>query len=466
MSILFKQNPKKTRRLDLARAMLASGMNASPVQHPMQAVARVTQSWAGNKIMKEAEEAEEAKRKRTREALSSILSGRTPPFNPDSVPNPVEGTGGIVPANPVKNAIIREERQANSNGPTYFNDGQEIGVGGNNVSPSPKHITGKDTEPVLRPQQTIDRRMALANALMGNPDTADYGIEMAFNLAMEKPEVRKIITDARGRKRYQDTGDFLFEDMSGYDKDILSPEALAQKRQVAEAGRSSVTVSPGMQESERQKAYGKSVGGFYGNQFSQLQEGAQSAMQNNARLDRLDQLLDQVNTGATAGITQPLKRYAQDFGIDLEAMGITNDTGPAEAAQALSNQMALELRNPAGGAGMPGALSDRDREFLTSMVPQMTTTPEGRKMLIETKRRQNKRAIEVARLARDYQQRNGMLDAGFYQELQNFSDANPLFADMGEPPQQSQSIRGGAAEAVKELNGKRYIKINGRWYQQ
>lgn len=225
-------------------------------------------------------------------------------------------------------------------------------------------------------------------------------------------------------------------------------------------------INMGPQETERQKAYGKSVGGFFGDQFSQLQEGVNKAVSDNSRLDRLDQLLDQVNTGAASSFTQPLKRYAKDFGMDLESMGITDDTGAAEAASALANQMALELRNPAGGAGMPGAMSDKDREFLVSMVPQLTNTQGGRKLLIETRRRQNKRSMEVAQLARQYQQQNGQLDAGFYEALQKHAEANPLFIDLVDKNTPSNTTQTSEAQQVKTLEGKQFIKINGKWYQQ
>ena len=58
-------------------------------------------------------------------------------------------------------------------------------------------------------------------------------------------------------------------------------------------------------------------------------------------------------------------------------------------------------------------------------------------MLLETRRRMNKRSMEVAELARQYQQKRGMLDSGFYKELEAFSEANPLFEDLrvSETPQ-------------------------------
>jgi hypothetical protein len=93
--------------------------------------------------------------------------------------------------------------------------------------------------------------------------------------------------------------------------------------------------------------------------------------------------------------------------------------------------MALQLRNPSGGAGMPGALSDRDVQFLRAMVPGLAKTPEGNKLIIETARKLSQREIQVAQLARDYRKKKGQLDEGFYDQLKVFSDANPLFETGG-----------------------------------
>src|SRR3546814_10728693 len=148
-----------------------------------------------------------------------------------------------------------------------------------------------------------------------------------------------------------------------------------------------------------------------------MQEAATAATSSNARLDRLGQLLENVATGKTAPTTQAIKAVAKSAGFDLEAFGITDDVGPAEAAAALSNQMALELRNPAGGPGMPGAMSDSDRDFLRTMEAGIEQTPQGRKLMIETQKRINDRNIEIARMSRNYRKKNGRLDEGFYDEL-------------------------------------------------
>jgi hypothetical protein len=82
---------------------------------------------------------------------------------------------------------------------------------------------------------------------------------------------------------------------------------------------------------------------------------------------------------------------------------------------------------------MPGAMSDKDREFLVNMMPGISRTPGGNKLLVETMKKLAQRDVEVAQLARDYRNRRGKLDEGFYNELRQFSEANPLFQDTRKP---------------------------------
>lgn len=190
-----------------------------------------------------------------------------------------------------------------------------------------------------------------------------------------------------------------------------------------------VTLKPlvnfGGQETERQKKYGGSIGTYYGELFTGLQGAAREGRKQSANLDRLDQLLDQTETGFGQEFILKAKKLGETLGF--ETAGIGTDVAPAEAAMALSNEMALQLRNPAGGAGMPGSLSDKDREFLVSMVPGLGQTRGGRKLLIRARKKIAKRAENVAKMARKYHQKNGAIDAGFEDELAEWSEKNPLF---------------------------------------
>ena len=150
-----------------------------------------------------------------------------------------------------------------------------------------------------------------------------------------------------------------------------------------------------------------------------------------ATLNRLETLLSDPNVRQGAGAQAALQaaRIAKGvFGIDTEGLG------PAEAVNAISNQFALELRNPSGGAGMPGALSDKDREFLQSLTPGLERTPEGNKLIIDYMKRLAKRDLEIEGLRRDYIKQNKRLDDGFYEKLSEFSEKNPLFPEASAAP--------------------------------
>ena len=211
-------------------------------------------------------------------------------------------------------------------------------------------------------------------------------------------------------------------------------------------------------------AEAKAVGGYFGDTYKTIQNQGMGAPTQIAKLNRLDQLLDQVDTGKFSGTMQFFKAAAKDAGIDLEALGIKDDVAPAEAAAALANEMALDLRSTGDGGGMPGAMSDKDREFLVAMTPNIAQTAEGRKLLISARKKMLERQREVARLARDYRKNNGQLDEGFFDELQTYSDANPLFSDDDMTTMETARLPvvSSPAEAAKLPPGARFRTPDGR----
>lgn len=215
----------------------------------------------------------------------------------------------------------------------------------------------------------------------------------------------------------------------------IGPEGAPQSAEPPMApGPQIVTTAPGKPggtnvtvNSQQEGSFSKELGKQMAQRYDEIESGAIQANNMTNRLDRLGTLLDQVNTGRFAGGVLALKQAARGVGIDLESLGVTDDVGPAEAAKALSNELALQLRSPAGGAGMPGAMSDKDREFLVSMVPGLMNSPEGRRAMIETSKKLNQRSVDVAKMARAYMAENGQLDQGFFTALQMWSEENPLF---------------------------------------
>lgn len=185
----------------------------------------------------------------------------------------------------------------------------------------------------------------------------------------------------------------------------------------AGASRTSVNVNQ-TQEKEENKAVGK----YFGEQYSDIQKAGLSAGGKINRVERMNQLLEGVNTGKLAPLGVEIASTAQSLGFNIDPK-----LGNKQAAEALANEMALEMRNPSGGAGMPGAMSDKDREFLKQIVPGIEKTPQGRKLITESMIKLANRDREVAKMARQYRKKNGTLDEGFFEQLQGYSDSNPLF---------------------------------------
>lgn len=177
-----------------------------------------------------------------------------------------------------------------------------------------------------------------------------------------------------------------------------------------------------------EKAYDQALGKEFADQNISIAKGAGDARRKIATLDRIGQLLSdpKIYTGAGGDQVLQVKRLAKLIGVDV------GDVSGAEAARALSNQFALELRNPAGGAGMPGAMSDKDREFLQASVPSLQQSPQGNAKIVDYMKRVANRAIQVEKLRQDYVRKNGRLNEGFYQALSQFSEANPLFPEAGQ----------------------------------
>lgn len=175
-----------------------------------------------------------------------------------------------------------------------------------------------------------------------------------------------------------------------------------------------------IQTQEREEA--KKVGGGFGEQYIALQKADVDSRAKMAKYDRMDQLLSGMQTGKLTPAFTQIQSIADSFGITVD-----KSLPAKQAFQALSGEIALTLRNPSGGAGMPGALSDKDLKFLQSMTPDLGKTTEGNKLIIETARALAKRDQDVARMAREYRKQHGQFDEGFFDKLDEYSKANPLF---------------------------------------
>lgn len=263
-------------------------------------------------------------------------------------------------------------------------------------------------------------------------DFAGYGQAlMARNPQMGMPFIQ---AGAKQGPQYKEVGGRLVAIQDGkvseayappeQKKDWENPAWVETQLRLRKAGAPSVSV-----DNRQENAFSAEIGKENAKTYGDLMKSGAMAQSKVNKLSRLSSLLDQSGqTGKLTPAASELASVAASIGIKVDPK-----LNYQQAAMALSNEMALELRNPAGGAGMPGALSDRDREFLVGMVPSLSKTPEGNKMLIETAKKLAQREAQVAKMAREYKAKTGRFDEGFYQMLSEFSAANPLFDDVAKP---------------------------------
>lgn len=121
-----------------------------------------------------------------------------------------------------------------------------------------------------------------------------------------------------------------------------------------------------------------------------------------------------VTQGPLGGASLAVKKTLNAFGVDAGA------TAPAEALNALGNAISLRLRDPSGGAGMPGALSDSDREFLKTMTVALGNSREANVLLARYYLAAQQRALGLEDLRQQYVANNGRLNEGFRTEMSNY----------------------------------------------
>jgi hypothetical protein len=150
------------------------------------------------------------------------------------------------------------------------------------------------------------------------------------------------------------------------------------------------------------------------------------------QINLLESLLTGVETGPWAPKLMAAQEYMRSIGINVDWI---KNVPQAQAADNIINRMALEMRGSGGGdgeVGMPGAMSEKDREFLVNAFPNITKHPEANRLIAEILRRVEQRNIQVAQLAQRYKEKygNGRLDDNFKNALIEFGKKNPLFEDL------------------------------------
>src|SRR5574337_966488 len=169
--------------------------------------------------------------------------------------------------------------------------------------------------------------------------------------------------------------------------------------------------------------------------FEDMQTKAQDAYTQMGDVDEMRSLLEGLNTGPAEPLVTEAKSRAENIirYFNPNFRFGEGDVSRAQAAKALSNRLALNLRNPAAGMGMPGSLSDSDRVFLSQSVPGLQNSPEGNARMLEYTEKLLQRRIDVAEMAQRWREdHNGVFDQGaFTKHLRKWAEEHPLFPKKG-----------------------------------
>lgn len=193
---VLRQRPADRRRALLSQQLLSQGADTSPAGHPLEAVGRIAQSLSGAFIGKQLEEQTAGREKAAQEALADALTSGTQ----------IADTGGLGPG----------------------------GAGGG---------LGQTSQE------------ALIQRLSQNPDLAPLALQMQLRQFQSQQDLRNQLKVAREKQALAGPKGLISPEAEAQrirlqqSGQVLSPEALAQKKGIAGAGRAQNigTIPPGFQ---------------------------------------------------------------------------------------------------------------------------------------------------------------------------------------------------------------------------
>lgn len=156
-----------------------------------------------------------------------------------------------------------------------------------------------------------------------------------------------------------------------------------------------------------QQAQDTTIATDFGKQYIDAQKSAGTAQNRLSRSKLLESYLSKVATGMQAPSTLAVQKIANAAGFKVPP-----SASYAEAASALSKQIALEMRDTAQGGGLPGQMSNYEDRLLQSMVPGIDKLPGSNRLLLRAYQRQQQFLIAKAKAMSEYRKANGTIDEG------------------------------------------------------
>lgn len=402
-------------RRRLAEAMLKQGMEATPISSHWQGAARLANALIGGMGISDVAKEQKAAEAQTGQMLANLPGlGGSPASSmpaPAAPSAPRQATGWATTMTPTGGST-----QPVGTPPPAVQAPPAPAGGGMPAAP-----TGPAGMPVVTKQDGLQGAEQI-RALLANPRTRSYGMQLY-------QEQRKLMQP-------QTT-----DEMKEYALDAQQLKAAGKtvpnfgewKAALKRAGATKVSVSQGYENE-----FSKTVGKKEAENYDKLVDAGRQARQQVDNLDAIGNALNVYNSGSKfgTGALGPAEQTLRQYGMAL-GIGNAQTVAGAELAQSIQNRMALMMRSPDGGMGMPGALSDSDRKFLVASQPGIDKSPAGNAKMIDTMKKLEQRKIEIGDMAAQWVQQHKSMK-GFESALSKWAKENPLF-----PPTDTSTGSGG-----------------------
>ena len=232
---------------------------------------------------------------------------------------------------------------------------------------------------------------------------------------------------------------------------------------VEKEGKAGVTVNTGEKETTEQKEYGK----LYAKKATDILDQGTSAGKEQNTLSIMRQATNQADlkTGSFGEFRTGMEKVGQEFGLNLNLQ----NTPAAEVLQSYSGELVLNKLDK-----FKGSISDGERKFVVERTPGLTTSKEGINTILDVKERANELAKKFAIETEQWIIKNEGISKKDRETGMTFSEFetkfqkdNPLLTDELKTKinNASKIIDPQFGSNVRELDGKRYIRINNKTYE-
>lgn len=265
--------------------------------------------------------------------------------------------------------------------------------------------------------QMSGRDMLVQSALAGQQRMAG-GLRGMFNGG---PTIQEQLAKAIGEKQREDEAKKEVEGIGQINPQFYTPESIEAFRKHAQTtGQKDYSL---LKEVDRvASTYKAAKTQDNVDAMNARSKAFQSSSGLKVKTRQMKELLDSgLQTGALAKLSKGAKSFVQSLFPDTEIEGLAE----AEVFNAISNQLALLIRNPDSGMGLPGATSNRDLSFLIESVPNLGTSVAGNKLLLEVYDKMYDLQVDVmGEQRRIIKANNGVPPLDLEEQLASFVETN------------------------------------------